>query len=179
MGSWWRRQSRRTSRVCSKCRHDTADARLPVRAMTGPPTSQQFARFGEACWQRRFPVKGVQVCHLALQQLHIAQSRAAAEAVLKQCSASPGPSAHSSARPPDWLVCGGEGLSCLQVCTHCGTNWNRDVNAARNMADVVTALVEGLQLNEAFQRPAAGTKRPRQRSRRPPSFLLCPERRRN
>ena len=61
----------RTSRVCSKCRHDTADARLPVRTMTGPPTSEQFARFGEACWQRRFPVKGVQVCHLALQQLHI------------------------------------------------------------------------------------------------------------
>ena len=108
-------------------------------------------------------------------QLHIALSRAAAEAVLKQCSTSPGLSAHSGARPPDGLVCGGQGLSCLQVCTHCGTNWNRDINAARNMVDIVTALVEGLQLDEAFQRPAAGTKRPRQQSRRPPPLHPVPQ----
>ena len=70
-----------------------------------------------------------------------------------------------------------DGLWCLQVCTHCHCHWNRDVNAARNMADVVTALVEGQQLPEAFQRPAAGVRRPRPAGRRPPGFIRRARRR--
>ena len=55
----------RTSITCSECLAVTADAILPVRKRHGPPTLREWRRFGEVCWQKRMPVKEVQVSTLA------------------------------------------------------------------------------------------------------------------
>ena len=45
-------------------------------------------------------------------------------------------------------------LPYVQVCPSCHRRWDRDFNAARNMADIALALVEGAPIPPAFQRPS-------------------------